>query len=99
MRRRFLLLKFHIADSQDLIHDKDLAVKVRGDREREFDIHSARISLDGSVDELTALGKIDYAFYFGIDLRAGHSEDRTVQINILPTRQFGVEARPDFEHT
>jgi hypothetical protein len=34
------LLKFHITDSKDLVHDHDLTVEMCGDRKRKLDIHA-----------------------------------------------------------
>ena len=47
-----LLLEGGIADRQHLVHHQNLRLEMRGHREREPDVHSTRVPLDGGVDEL-----------------------------------------------
>ena len=45
-------LELGVADGEHLVHEQDLRLQVRGDGEREPDVHAARVALDGRVDEL-----------------------------------------------
>ena len=53
------LLKFRIPDRQHFIHDQNLRLEMRGDREGETHIHAAAVALDRCIEELLHLGKGD----------------------------------------
>ena len=96
--RQALFLEFHVADGQHLVHDHDFAVKVRGDGERQFNEHTAGIALDRGIDEVADLGKFDDLSHLGVDLAAGHAQDRAVQVDVLAAGHFGMEAGTDLQH-
>ena len=54
-----LSLKRAVADRQHFVDEKDLGLQVSGDRERQPDVHAARIVLDRRVDELADFGELD----------------------------------------
>src|SRR6516165_12686358 len=67
------------------------------DGEGEPDVHPARIALDRRVDELLDAREVDDVRELARDLASLHPEDRAVQVDVLPPRELGVEARPDLE--
>ena len=48
-----------VADREHLVDDQDLGVEVRRDRERQPDVHPARVALHGRVDELLDPAELD----------------------------------------
>jgi hypothetical protein len=70
---------------------------VRGHRECEPNVHPARVTLHGRVDELLDAGELDDVGELALDLPAFHAEDRAVQEDVLAAGQLGVEARTDLE--
>src|ERR1019366_9778471 len=58
----------------------------------EPDIHAATIVFHRCIDELLDLGKGDNLVELPMHLGAGHSEDGTVEENILTAGEFGMEA-------
>ena len=90
-----LCLEEHVADTESLIDDQNLRVDVDGHRERESYEHSARVGLDRLVDKVADVSEGNDFLQPGIDLLAGEAHDRTVDINILQTGVFRVEARAE----
>src|ERR1700752_1943012 len=68
-----------------------------GDCKRKSHIHPATVSFHRCIQEFFYLGKCNNLVEFGLDLSAAHPEDRTVQINVLPSGQFGVKAGTNFK--
>ena len=93
-----LLLKLHISDGKHLVHYHYLAVKVRGDGKRKLDVHTARITLDRSVDEFFHLREFNDLIEFPVYLGLCHAEDSTVHINVLAPRQLGMKAGAHLKH-
>ena len=60
-------LKIMVADSQDLIDDKNLRLEMRGNREREPHIHPAAIIFDRRIEEFLDFGKSDDLVEFSAD--------------------------------
>src|SRR5205807_4014849 len=52
-------LKLGVADSEHFVDQKNFRIEMGRDSKREPDIHTARIALDRSVEELLDLGKSD----------------------------------------
>jgi hypothetical protein len=94
-----LLLKRRIAHGEHFIDDKDLGFEVRRHGEREAHVHAAGVAFDGRVDEAGDLGEFDDFVEFGADLAVRHSQDRTIQVDVLAPGQFRMKARADFEQT
>ena len=65
-----LALERRVADREHLVDDQDLRLEVRGDGEREPQLHAARVALDGRVDEPLDLGELDDLVELALDLRA-----------------------------
>ena len=91
------LLKLHIPDSEDLIHNQNLRFQMGGDREGEAHIHPAGIAFDRGVQEFLDVREGDDLVKLSFDLDAHHAKDRAVEENVLPARQFRVKAGADFK--
>src|SRR5205085_2759895 len=92
-----LLLKGRVADSEHLVHDKYLGLKVRRDGEGEPHVHARGVELDGRLDELLQLREGDYLVELLPYLGTAHPEYRAVQVYVLAPREVWMEARADFE--
>ena len=90
-------LELGVPDREHLVDEHDLRLEVRGDGEREPHVHPARVALDRRVDEPLDTGELDDRVEALVDLAALHPEDRAVQVDVLATRELGMEARPDLE--
>ena len=90
-------LELGVADGEHLVHEQDLRLEMRRDREREADVHAARVALHGRVDELLDPGELDDVVEALLDLAALHAEDRAVEEDVLAARELRVEARADLE--
>src|SRR5919201_1634999 len=91
------LLELGVADGKHLVHEQDLGLEVRRNREREPDVHAARVPLHRRVDELLDAGELDDVAELALDLAALHAEDRAIQEDVLAARQLRVEACADLE--
>ena len=54
-----LRLEPGVAHGQRLVHDEDVRVQERGDREPKPELHPGRVELDGRVDRVLELGELD----------------------------------------
>ena len=70
---------------------------MRGDREGQTHVHSARVVLHWRVDETIDLGKCDDLVELARDLGVLHAEDRSVQIRVLAAGEIPVEAGANLE--
>ena len=93
-----LALEGHVAHRQHLVHDHNFAVQVGCHGEGQLDKHAAGIPLDGGVNKLPHLGKLDDILHFGVNFRLGHAQNRAVHIDIFPARHFAVEAGAHLQH-
>ena len=85
-------LEFSISDCQHLIHYQDIRLQMGCYRESQPQVHSAGIALDGGIDKFLNPGKIYDLIKFPFNGLAVHTQDSAIEIDILPTGQFGVEA-------
>jgi hypothetical protein len=92
-----LLLELRVADRQHFIHDEDLRLEVRGDRECQPQVHARGIPFNRCLNELLDFGKSNDLVKLAFDLGALHAEDGAVHVNILAACEFGVEACTYFE--
>ncbi len=92
-----LLLEVGVADGEHLVDQEDLGLEVRRDRERQPQVHAARVPLDRRVDELLDLRERDDLVELALDLGAAHPQDRAVQVDVLAARQLRMESGPDLE--
>ena len=68
-----LLLERGVADREHLVDEEDLGLEVRGDGEREAQVHAARVALHRRVDEPLDLGERDDLVELRDDLARGAS--------------------------
>ena len=62
-------LELRIAHGEHFVHDEDLGLEVRGDREGEPQVHPAAVALDGRVEEALDLRERDDLVELAVDLR------------------------------
>ena len=93
-----LLLKRHIPDGKHLVHDQNFRVKMSRHGKRQFDKHSAGITLDRRVYKFSDFRKFDDIIHLPVDLGFFHPEDRAVHVDIFPACHFAVEACSDLQH-
>jgi hypothetical protein len=96
LSKRFAL-EGGVSYGQDLVDQKNLGLEMSGDGEGQSDRHAARVTLDGCVEESLELGEVDDLVESSLDLGAPHPEDRAVQVDVLPSRQLRMKARPHLE--
>src|ERR1017187_1022495 len=53
--------------------------------------------LHGRVEKLFQFGECDDLVELAVNLRVTHAEHRTVQVNVLPSRQFRMKTRADLQ--
>src|ERR1044071_1672153 len=86
-----LLLKRGISDRQHLVNDQDFWLEVGSNREGKPHIHAAGVAFDRRVQKPFDFGKT-YDFIKPLPyLTFAHSKNGTIQVNILPTSQLGME--------
>src|SRR4029079_19389303 len=90
-------LELGVTHGEHLVHEQDLGLEMRGNREGETDVHAARVPLDRRVDEPLDPGELDDVTVPLLYLPALHREDRAVEVDVLSARELLVEARPDLE--
>jgi hypothetical protein len=86
-----------IADREHLVDEHDLGLDVRGNREREPQVHPPRIALDRSVHVPLEPCEVDDLVVAPTDLPSLHPENRPVQEDVLAARQLHVKPTPDVE--
>ena len=65
-----LLLERGVADGEHFVDEQDLGLEMRGDRERQPQVHAARVALDRRVEEPLDLREGDDLVELALDLRA-----------------------------
>lgn len=61
------------------------------------DIHARRVALDRSVQKFFHTGKVYDLIEFASDFCPAHTKDGTIEEDIFPSREFGVETCTDFQ--
>ena len=92
-----LMLEVGVPHRQDFIHQQDIRIEVDGDREGQADVHAVGVSMNRLVDELPDLGELEDGSQARLHLGAGHSQDITVEEDVFPPGEVGVEARSQFQ--
>jgi hypothetical protein len=91
------LAERNIAYGKGLVHDENLRIDMRGDREGEAQHHAGRIGFDRLTDEgPDACEAFDVA-EASIDFFPRQAQQRGVEVDIIAAREFGREARPQFQ--
>ena len=88
-------LEGKIADRENLVHEEDFGVRGDGNREPEPHEHPRRVELDRGIDEFLDLGEIEDGVEALVDLLVRHSEDDSIDIDVLATGELRVEADAD----
>ena len=70
---------------------------MNGGGERQADIHSAGIFLDGAVNKRSDLGERFDGGEGGVDFFAGESQDFPIEIYVLAPAEFRIEAGPKLQ--
>src|ERR1035437_3436672 len=92
-----LALELLIAHGDDLVDDEDLGVDSDGDRETETHVHAAGVDLDGGVDELPDVCEVNDLLHRLLDLALAQPQDRSVQVDVLASRELTVESCAELE--
>src|SRR5215472_4404463 len=90
-----LPFEFGIANRQHLVDDENLRLKMCCHRKCQPYIHSTAVAFDRRIEETLHFGEVDNLVEFCFDLSPRHAEDGTVEIDVLASREFGVEASAD----
>src|SRR5271157_62953 len=91
------LLKFRVAHSKDFVHDQDFWFQMGSDRKGESHIHTAAVAFHWRIEEFFDFSERNDLVKLCLNLGAAHPEDRTIQIDVLASGQFRVEAGADFK--
>jgi len=91
-------LETGVADCKNLINKQNIRLQVRCNGKSETDKHSAGISFYRCVNEFSYLRKLENIVKFFIYFCFGHSENRTVKINIFSAGQLVVKACTNLKH-
>ncbi len=89
-------LKLRVANCQDFIEQEDVRIQMCRDRKTESQIHTWRITLDRRINKRGHTGKIDDAIQLAADFAPLHSQQRTIQVNILTPGQIRVKTWSHF---
>src|SRR5262249_10449242 len=90
-------LELGVADRQDLVDQEDVGIDVDRDREPQAHVHARRVVLHRCVTEVLETGEVNDLVEPLVELLLGHTEDRAVQENVLPTGELGMEAGSELE--
>jgi len=91
-------LKLDVPHGEHFVGDQDFGVEVRCDGEGEPHVHAAGVALDGGVDEFRLdFGERDDLVEVSVDVGLGHAEDRAVEVDVFPPREFRMKACPHFK--
>ena len=91
------LAEVDVADRQGFVHDQDFGIDMDGDREGQADRHAARVRFHGLVDEVADLGKLFNLLEFPVHVAAREAQDGGVQIDIVASAEFRIEAGAQFQ--
>src|SRR6476620_2452796 len=91
--------KLDIADGENLVENQNFRLKECGDREGETDVHAARIALNRGVDKFIDFSKVDDLIEPALNFGTTHSENGSVEKDVVAACQLRMEPRADFEQT
>ena len=95
--REALLLKFIVADGEDLVDDENVRHVHRRNGEAEPRHHAGRKVFHGGVRKVLQFGKLDDLVEPRGHIGAAVAEDRAVEINVLARGKVGVKARAELD--
>src|SRR5262245_45669666 len=90
-------LKEIITNAQDFIDKQYVRIYMRGNRKPQTSKHTRRVSFDRSIDKLLELGESNDSVETPADLFPRHTQNRTVQINVLTASKILMESGTDFD--
>src|SRR5437868_3713552 len=90
-------LKLYISDGQHFIDHENIGLEVRGDRESEPHVHSARVALYRRIEKFLDICKANYLIEFSLYFCATHAEDRTIEKYVFASGQFRMKAGANFQ--
>src|SRR5690606_4884422 len=79
-------LEFRVSDSKYFIDYEDFRFQVSGNRKSQSHFHTAAVVFDRSVQEFFDAAEINNGIELLPDLSTAHSEDGTIEVNILAAR-------------
>ncbi len=88
-----LRLKPFVTHGEDLVDDENVGINVNRHRESETDIHATRVELHLGVDEVLNLTEGNDIVEDRVHAPLGESKHRTVEIDVVATRQLGLKSR------
>src|SRR4051812_11223580 len=92
-----LLLERLIAYRQDLVQQQDVGFDLRGDRERQANLHPGREVLELLVDEPLELGEGDDLVEPGVELLPRQAEEGAIDPDVVPRVELGVETNAELD--
>ena len=85
-------LKFNIADRQNFVNNQNVWLKMSCHCESEAYVHAARVALYWRINKSLYFSKSNNGIEHTINLLFAHAEQGSVEVDILPTREFWMEA-------
>ena len=92
-----LPLELLVTDREYLVQEQHIGLDVRGDREAEAHVHAGGVRAHRQVDEPLQFGEGDDLVHQLADPGPGEPVDRTVQIDVLTSREVLVEPGAELE--
>src|SRR5674476_134935 len=92
-----LALELLITHSDDLIDDEDLGIDGYGNRETQPHVHATGVDLHGGVDKLADVCEVNDLLHRLLDLAPAQPQYRSVQVDVLASRELAVESCAEFE--
>ena len=90
-------LELGVAHREHLVHDQDVGLDMSCDGEGKPQVHPRRVPLERRVEEAFDAGKLDDVVEPPPDLATRQPENDAVQIDVLASRQLGMESGPHLE--
>jgi len=91
------LAEIDIAYSKRLVYQQYLGIYVNRNGERKSHEHAARVGFHRLVDELTDLGEPHDVLVFTVHLAPGETDNGSVQVDVVASRELRVEPGTEFE--
>ena len=88
-----LFLEGDIPDRQHFVDQQDFRFEVCRDGKGEPDVHAAGIPLHGRVEKPAHVRELHDLVELVPNLPSPHSQESSVQVDVLATAQFGVKSR------
>jgi hypothetical protein len=90
-------LERDVADSQYLVHEEDLGLKMSSYGKSQSHVHTRGVMLHRRVNELFNFREGHDAIELAVDVLGSHAQNCAVQIDILAPCQFSVKTCTDFQ--